>query len=786
VLPHLRPRLRSRGPASRSRARGRLLLAAALVLVLLLLGPVLAFGIWTWVTAARVDLGRLEEATVIYAAGQVLAPGVSVEAADLAGTLRRLGYRESGGPPAPGQFRRQPGAWVLHLRGREDPAASRPPLVVRVGLDGPRVRELVTGDGAPLDEIELDPEPLAGLGDVANQLRRPVPLASVPRHVVQAVLAAEDRRFFEHHGIDGRAVLRAVWVNLRHGGVAQGGSTLTQQLVKNLVLTPRRTWERKLREAAVAVALETRYSKSEILSAYLNGVYLGQHAGYGVYGIGAAARSYFGKDVEHLTLGEAATLAGIIRAPNTYSPAQHPDRARERRNLVLRRMRELGMIDDRQVAQAVREQLVVQRASAAGALGPYFADWVRAQVEALQPDDEPSPTGGRIYTTLNPVLQRAAEAALARGLDRLEGQYRGLRRRDPTARLQGALVALDPRTGEIRALVGGRDYGQSQFDRAVLARRQPGSAFKPFVYLAALAPGPHGEPPHFTALSRVEDRPITIGTGKSAWSPRNYEDRYEGTVTLRRALEQSLNAATVWVAEGIGYDAVVRAARQVGITSPLQPVPAVVLGSFEVTPLELASAYAVLANGGERIPPTGLRAVVDRDGGVSEPPVERAPAVRPDEAYLITHLLEGVVDHGTAASARALGIEGAVAGKTGTTNEGRDAWFVGYTPRLVTLVWVGFDQKDVLRLSGAQAALPIWADFMRTAMAVVPAGAFVPPPSIVFRDVDPTSGKLATRWCPVVVREAFLATTEPHEVCGDHGPGEFFRSLFHRFFDAIR
>ena len=335
-------------------------------------------------------------------------------------------------------------------------------------------------------------------------------------------------------------------------------------------------------------------------------------------------------------------------------------------------------------------------------------------------------------------------------------------------------------------MVGGRDYGQSQFNRVVRARRQPGSAFKPFVYLAALGHGPRGEPPNFTPASLLEDRPLTIGTGRNAWTPRNYENRYEGTVTVRRALEQSLNAATVWMAESIGYDAVVRAAREAGFTSPLEPVPAVVLGSFEVTPLELASAYAPFASGGERVRATGLRAVVDREGGVSQPRAERAAALPADEAFLITHLLKGVIDRGTGAAARALGVEGPVAAKTGTTNEGRDTWFVGYTPRLIALVWVGFDQRDVLRLSGAQAALPIWADFMRTALGVVPAALFEPPTSITFRDVDAGNGRLATAWCPIVVREAFLAATEPRESCPDHGPAAAFRSFFRRLFESTR
>ena len=779
-------RLRDRlvGLAAAVRRNRRLVVSVVLVLAI---GPPVALGLWAWRTAYSVDLERLEDAAQIFAAGQVLAPGVSIEAADLGGTLRRLGYRETrAAPAAPGQFRREAGAWDLHLRPRHDPQASRPALELRLAVDGGRIRELTTGDGALVGEIELEPEALTGLGEGANQLRHPVPLATFPQHLVQAVLAAEDHRFHEHLGVDLRAVGRALWVNVRRGELVQGGSTLTQQLVKNLVLTPKRTWGRKVQEAALALIIERRYGKDEILAAYLNGIYLGQHGGFAVYGVGAAARSFFGKEVDRLTLGEAATLAGIIRAPNTYSPLQHPERARERRNIILRRMKDLGLLDERRLAQATKEPLVVQRGTAIRALGPYFADWVRAQVEQVQPADETSSAGLRIYTTLHPVLQRAAEAALARGLDRLEGQYRTLRRTDPAARLQGAIVALDPRTGEIRAMVGGRDYGQSQFNRVVRARRQPGSAFKPFVYLAALGHGPRGEPPNFTPASLLEDRPLTIGTGRNAWTPRNYENRYEGTVTVRRALEQSLNAATVWMAETVGYDAVVRAAREAGFTSPLEPVPALVLGSFEVTPLELAAGYAPFASGGGRIRPTGLRAVVDREGGVSQPSTERAAALQPDEAFLITHLLKGVVDRGTGTSARALGIEGPVAAKTGTTNEGRDTWFVGYTPRLIALVWVGFDQRDVLRLSGAQAALPIWADFMRTALGVVPAELFEPPTSITFRDVDGGNGKVATAWCPIVIREAFLASTEPRESCPEHGPAAAFRSFFRRLFESTR
>ncbi len=760
----------------------------ALALLLLVTVPIGLFAAWSWHVVLRLDLERVHEASFIYAAGQPLSAGLSVEATDLVGSLRRLRYQEvTGQPRLAGQYRRADQGWEIFLNARDDPRAQRPALRVRLAVQDQRITAVTNPvDGGSLDGIELEPEVLSGLSDVIGQLRRPVRLAAVPPHLIQAVLTAEDQRFYEHGGVDAKAVLRAVWVNLRRGEVSQGGSTLTQQLVKNLLLSPKRTWDRKLREAGLATMLEWRYGKQEILEAYLNAIYLGQVGNTGLYGVGAAARGYFGKEVERLTLAEAALIAGLIRAPNSYSPLQSPERATERRDLILARMRDHGIIDEPSRVKASQERVRVKPSSLPRLLGPYFLDSVRTQIEQPQTEDGLGGGGLKIYTTLDPVLQRAAEAAIGRGLDRLEGRYKHLRRKENGQRLQAALIALDPATGEIRAMVGGRDYTQSQFNRVTHARRQPGSAFKPFVYLAGLRFGPSGEPPRLTPVSFVKDEPITLQVGKDTWAPRNYEDRFEGTVTVRRALEQSLNAATVRVASEVGLPQVIRTAREVGFTSPMQPVPALGLGSFEVTPLELATAYVTLANYGERRSPTTLRAVVDREGVVEEPPRSRAMALRADEAFLLTHLLRGVVDRGTAVAARSLGIDGVVAGKTGTTNDGRDAWFVGYTPRLVALVWVGFDERDVLRLSGGQAALPIWADFMRTAMAVLPSGGFTVPATVSFRDVDPTNGKLANRFCPVVFREAFLPGTEPREVCTDHGGvGDFVDSLFRRFFDWL-
>jgi penicillin-binding protein 1B len=701
---------------------------------------------WAEVTAARLDLDAVQETPLVLAAGRALRPGVAIQT--VGEGLERLRYQEvSSAPPQPGEFRRAGGGWEIHLRAREDLA--RRATRVRLDVRGSRVAGVTGLSGDPAaDGAELEPELLTGVGETGLERRRPLALAEMSRFIPAAVLAAEDRRFFEHGGLDLLAIGRALAVNTSRGEVAQGASTLTQQLAKNLVLGPERTWRRKVREGALALAIERRYPKEKILEAYLNTVYLGQRGRAAIMGVGAAAQSYWGRDARRLSLGESALLAGMIRAPNRYTPDEHPERARRRRDAVLRRMHDLGMIDESALATALAERTPVRGRLAVPSSAPYFLDYVRAAVGTELGAGSP-----RIYTTLDPGLQRAAEAAVARGLDRLESAHRRLRRSASGERLQAALVALDPATGEVRALIGGRDYEGSAFNRVTHARRQPGSAFKPFVFLAALRRGAAGQPPAVTAVSLVEDLPIELETPREVWAPRNFEDRFTGTITVRQALERSSNAATVRLAQVVGLERVIRTARDVGFTSRISPVPALALGSFEVTPLELAAAYAALANGGTPVTPHGVRAVEGRAGVASA----RAgmPALSPEEAYLLTHLLRGVVDRGTGAAARALGLGGAIAGKTGTTNDTRDAWFAGYSPRLVTVVWVGFDDGSPLGLSGAGAALPIWTDFMRVAASLEDPGEFTVPATVVFSQA-----------CGSALQEAFLPLTEPEPGCG--------------------
>jgi penicillin-binding protein 1B len=754
--------------------------AAGLALLLV------ALVVYTASELRRFERADARRGTLVYASGQWLAQGVNLRAVDFARSLERLRYVEMRSrPTAPGQFQRRADGWEIVLRATPE-AGRREPQRIRLETRDDRIARVVA-DGRTIPGAVLDPEVLTSIDDRPGEEYRPVQLGEVPITLLSAVLAAEDHRFFEHGGLDMRGVIRAAWANWQAGRVTQGGSTITQQLVKNRLLSSRRSYLRKVREAWLAALVEWRYPKERILESYLNDIYLGQRGPLGVRGVGAAARAYFNKEVHQVTLAEAALLAGMARAPNTYSPFTNPERARERRDVILARMLELGKIVESEYTAARREPLRVREAGTAGQAAPYFSDRVRQEIEDALGGNVGG-RGARVLTMLDLSLQRFAESAVSRGLERLEARLPRLKRKGGP-RLQAAVVVLDPATGGIRALVGGRDYLASQFNRAAVARRQPGSAFKPFVYAAALAER-NGQPA-FTAASFVDDTPITLTSGNQSWSPRNYDDRYEGRVTVRRALELSLNAATVRVALEIGLPEVIQAAQRLGLTADLAPVPAVALGAFEVTPLELARAYLPFVNGGMRTgPSTTLRAINDADG--SAVPLHReAPvaAMTAAEAYLMTSLLAGVVTSGTAASARGLGVTGEVAGKTGTTNDARDAWFVGYSPDLLALVWVGFDDNAPIGLSGAQAALPIWAEFMKQVGAAYgTASTFAVPPGITAARIDPTTGKLASRYCPTTAPEIFLTGTEPGP-CPEHtggGVGDQVGDWWKRFRDWLR
>lgn len=737
----------------------------------------------------------------VYSDSFVLYPGQDLAGAHVMDRLRRLGYHSvSGLPQSPGEYHLEPGRLEIFLHDFSYPDHDFKGFLVHLSIGNGRINKMTEPPGnEALAMVELEPELVAAIFDETWEERNLVRLDEVPSHLIETILTVEDIRFYQHKGVDLRSIARALWVDLKEGAIVQGGSTLTQQLVKNFFLTQERTVTRKVNEVFMALLLEMRYSKEEVLEAYLNEIYLGQSGTMGIYGVGEASRFYFGKAAEAITLGESALLAGMIKSPNTLSPYRDPARARARRTVVLDRLLALEKITLSQYNRAKKEELPKRPPLERGPAAPYFVEFVRQQLSEHYPSKVLTSEGLRIFTTLDMQQQKMAEEVLVKGLEGLERTYPHLRREDPQQKLQGCLIALQPQTGHIRAMVGGRDFQASQFNRATQARRQPGSLFKPFVYAAAISQSLTAQGQPFTATTLIEDSPFTLMSETGIWNPQNYDKTYHGTVTLRTALENSLNVATARMAQEIGMDRVIGTARAMGIQSPLKDVPSLALGTSEVIPLEIASAYAVIANGGVKVEPLAVKEVVDATGQVLERrTLDMTTVLTPQESYLLTYLLQGVVDRGTARGVRALGFDRPVAGKTGTTSDYKDAWFLGFTPDLLSVVWVGFDQSmsvestspspdsngsgvGELRLTGAQAALPLWTEFTKQSMVGLPVNDFVAPPRIIYRMIDPKTGLLSTQDCPEAIREAFIEGTEPQESCGEAGrlPNGFFKWFKH-------
>jgi penicillin-binding protein 1B len=712
---------------------------------------------------------RWSLASKVYAEPESLYPGLPLRLDDLRASLERLGYRSVRTITGQGQYRVNASHVEVALRDFAYPYRHEAGRTVRITFGRNAVQDIRdVRSNQPVGAVDLEPQLVSEFFSPEREKRRLVKLAEVPPHLIQAVIAIEDRRFYAHRGVDWYGVLRALYRNLRAGGVAEGGSTLTQQLVKNFFLTPTRSIWRKLAEASMAVMVEARYSKAAILELYLNEIYLGQRGSISINGVGEAARLYFRKEVRELSLPEAALLAGLIRAPHVYSPYKHPERAVERRNRVLAAMLEEGYLTPSQFEQASRAPLHVEPVAREINRAPYFVDVLREQLLQRYSWEELTGHNLTIFTTLDLRLQEAAQRALEAGLARLD---RRLGREAEGREIQGALIAIQPQTGFIRALVGGRSYAASQFNRVTQARRQVGSVFKPIVYAAAIDSAVRRDGPPITAATLVEDAPTTFSYAGQRWTPRNYGERYLGWVSPRTALEQSLNVATVKYAERVGLDTVVRYAQRMGLQGRLEAVPSLALGAFEATPLEVAQVYGVLANHGLRAAPLAVKEVMTAEGRVLEKHhIGVEEALHPATAFIITDFLTGTFDRGTARSARQLGFQWRAAGKTGTTDEARDAWFAGYTPELLTVVWVGYDDNRPLGLTGAQAALPIWVDFMKAALAGRPSQDFSPPSGVVRATVDPVSGDIAHAGCPLAVEEVFIAGSEPQALCALHSP----------------
>ena len=752
---------RGAGPAGRRpwwRRRWLWWLAGAAVLCCAISLPLL----WPfWKLSSHFEAIIFRQPSRLYAQPAELEVGRGYPPERILKELLGEGYREEESEAAtlaPGRFRIAQGDLSVHLRSFFLPDGRKGGGLLEIRFQGPRVMRLWL-NGQPQQKAVLEPPLLASYYGADQLERRPVAVDDVAEDLISAVVAAEDESFFTHSGVSPWSILRALWVNMRGGQVRQGGSTLTQQVVKNIYLTQERKLARKVEEAVLAVMLEMRYSKREILTAYLNEIYLGRSGGVNVMGMGAASRAYFGKDASQLSLAEAATLAGIIPAPASYSPLNHPERARERRDWVLRRLAVLGRVDRARVDQALATPVVVSPEPLARRRAPYFADAITVEAARRFKVEDLADGGYSLFSTLRWDDQQAAQAAVDAGLAAAEKGYQ----KGSKESLQAALISIQPATGGILAYLGGRRYDQSQFDRVSQAFRQPGSAFKPVVYAAAFENG------RATPASFLEDEPLTLAVGNASWSPKNDDGEYHGWVTVRTALEHSYNLATERLALLVGIPKIVALGHALGITSEMQPFPAVALGAAAVAPIELGTVYASLAAGGIRPPVHGLLAVVDSHGR----PVTGAPLADPERVlssesgFLVTSLLQGVLERGTGAGA-APQLRGRLAGKTGTTNDRRDSWFAGYAPERATVVWVGYDDNAVTRLSGARAALPIWSRFT---LAVAPPGGystFLQPPGISSALIDPETGLLATEYCPQVFTEVFHRGEVPTESCNLH------------------
>jgi len=709
-----------------------------------------SYRFYSGIIDARLASGYLTSRPGLYAAPRVLQVGEKLSQEKILNVLRRAGYVESAAS----------NVWSGSVEIAKDQIDIHPsltnqaqPRTLSLGFSDGAISEL-KADGTPIDSFTLEPEVLSNDLSSKGAKREALTYSDIPPKLIHAILSIEDRRYFEHSGIDPAGLLRAVFRNAGEERMGQGGSTITQQLVKNTYLTPEKTLQRKYAEAMLAFALERRLSKEDILALYCNEIYLGQRGAQAVRGVKQAANVYFGKELRNLTLAEAATIAGMIQGPARYSPVNHSDAARDRRNTVLAAMVRAGFVTDYEAEAAAAEWMTVAPSNNLDdSLAPYFVDYVNRVAES---DFDTSGVNQRIYTTIDLELQQSAETALKRQLDMLDSSFSGR-----TQRPQAALVAIDPHTGNILAMVGGRSYAESQLNRATDARRQPGSTFKPFVYAAALEDG-------MSPVQTFMDAPREFVYDRNQiYKPANYGGGYSmNEVTLRTGLVKSLNVVTVDIALQTGLARISNLATRFGLPKP-ERYPSLALGTEEVTPLQLASAYAAFVNDGKRV---DARVITS----VGEPPATHlitsdSQVIKPTTAYMITNMLSAVIDHGTARKARGAVRGSAVAGKTGTS---RDGWFVGYSPNLVCAVWIGFDDNKQLGLTGAEAALPAWVEFMNDALAVRPdlgEANFQCPEGIKFVEIDSATGLLSTLSCPVRELIAVTDRSAPNMECYLHG-----------------
>jgi penicillin-binding protein 1B len=692
----------------------------------------------------------------VYSDTMILYTGQRLDIGLLLTRLKRTGYRDSPSPPASkGEMNVTPDRLRIFLYDLHTPWAEREGFPASIEFSNGTIVSMRHSDGSALPIIEVDPEEIALFFGQQRERRQLVALDQIPDHLIHAVLAAEDARFFQHRGVDPLGILRAATANLRDGRIRQGGSTITQQLAKNYFLTHERSWKRKFQEIILAFVLELKFTKNEILEIYLNEIYFGQKGSTAINGVGEAARFYFGKPVQALTLPQAAALAGLIKAPNKYSPYVNATECHTRKNIVLAAMLQKGWLKEADFQSAQKSAVMPVGFTDTGKTAPYFIDYISQQLMELYKPQDLASLGLSIYTTMDPQVQKAAEKALENGLKRLETRIPALKPSEAGEKLQGAVVVLQPRTGHILAMVGGRNYSESQFNRITQARRQPGSAFKPFVFAAGLD--------KFTPISLLSNEPKVYQVDGTAWEPRNLQRDTKKRVTVRSAIENSYNLAAIDLAVQVGLAHIVDTAKSFGFSTVLEPYPSLALGAFEVIPLELARAYGIFAAGGVAAHPLALKSVVDENGGILEQrylAIERI--ISPQKAFVMNAMLKGVIENGTARSVISGGFHWPAAGKTGTTNNERDAWFIGYTPDILALVWVGFDNGKSIRATGSTTALPIWLELMKAVPHHISGNPFREPDGIVKRSIcGDAENPVVSDACSKPFTEYFLQENAP-------------------------
>jgi len=695
----------------------------------------------------------------IYSLTSTFYPGMELSKGQFVKKLIRLGYKSVRRVSKKGSFSVDRSGVTVFTNNFSMPPerlTARKVKFIFAGNGVARIKNLSTNRG--LSYIEFEPELLAVIYGVKRQSRKFIPYSQIPKYLIQGIVSTEDKRFYKHFGIDPKSIVRAFYVNLKAGRIVQGGSTITQQLAKNFFLTPERTMKRKLSEAVMAVIMDYYYSKEQILECYLNEVYWGQRGSIEIHGVGEAAKYYFNKEPMELSISECAVLGAIIKGPQIYSPYRNMGKAVKRRNSILNKMVMEKFITKDVASAAKREKINLAGYTILPKKAPYFIDFLKQQLVKNYSKSDLEQEGLRIFTTVDTDLQILAENALKNGIKKLEKKYASRK----LNKLNGCILVMQPQTGYIMALVGGRDYLKSQFNRAVQARRQVGSLFKPIVYLSAVMSK------KFTAASILNDTPLSMKVEDKIWTPANFSKTFSGEVLLRKALEKSMNVPTVRLGNAVGFDMVFDVARKLGIKTPLPRMPSLFLGAVELTPLEILSAYSTIANYGVRTNPVTIKKVIGRDGSVLERKFVRVSKGVPEDAsFIIISLLKGVMQNGTGRSVRRLGLNKEAAGKTGTTSNYRDAWFVGFTPNLACLVWVGRDDSKSVKLTGGQAALPIWTDFIKNATKSRNAS-FIVPDGVVTTEIDDETGLLASENCPLRREEYFLEGTIPQEYCVKH------------------